>query len=452
MQHRSAYRSDIDGLRALAVGGVLLFHAGFGWIDGGFAGVDVFFVISGYLITSIIVREQLDGSFTLARFYERRARRILPALLAVLLATTAAALLWLEPTALTDYAHSLIAVLTFSSNFLFMAQAGYFAPGVEQMPLIHTWSLAVEEQFYIFFPLAMLAGWRFGLRRLAWGLFAVAVMSLGLSEVVRKLDLNVNFYLAVTRAWELLAGGLLAIHLLREAPHRRFGRALNELLAGTGVLMICASFVVYDRSRQFPSVWALLPTVGVLLVIAFAPGAAAVSRLLSAKPLVQLGLMSYSAYLWHQPVYAFARVLHPTEPPPAMFCALIGLTLALAWLSWKFVELPFRNPRAVPRRQAVAALATASVAFVAAGIGAHLSSGFPGRYETALLALAGTAQPSPHRYTCVTNTERFRPPQQACRDFHPNVTWAALGDSHVIEPAYALAQRLSGRRARACCT
>ena len=172
---------------------------------------------------------------------------------------------------------------------------------------------------------------------------------------------------------------------------------MNELLAGAGVAMICASFVVYDRGRQFPSVWALLPTVGVLLVIAFGAGRAAVSRLLSAKPLVLLGLMSYSAYLWHQPVFAFARVLYPIEPSAALLVALIALTLALAWLSWQFVELPFRNARAVPWRQALASLRRPLRWPSGGGRWRLLSSGFPGRYEAELLALAGdrAAQPAP---------------------------------------------------------
>ena len=248
------YRPDIDGLRALAVGGVILFHAGVSAVGGGFAGVDVFYVISGYLIASIIVREQRDGRLSLVRFYQRRARRILPALLFVLVPTTLAAAAWLEPKTFDDYAATLIAVLTFCSNFVFMAQTGgYFAPAAEQTPLIHTWSLAVEEQFYIVFPLAMLLAWRFGERRLRLGIVAVALASLLLAEALRDVEPTLNFYLPFTRAWDLLAGVLLALHPHPVAP--RLGRPARELLAGAGVAMIVATFVAYDQRTPFPSVW-----------------------------------------------------------------------------------------------------------------------------------------------------------------------------------------------------
>ena len=442
---RPPYRTDIDGLRALAVGGVILFHAGFGWCRGGYAGVDVFFVLSGYLITSIILHEQSRGAFSLARFYERRARRILPALLLVLLVTMAAAWRWLDPARMREFADSLVAVLTFSSNFFFWQQLGYFAHVAEETPLLHTWSLAVEEQFYILFPLSLMLAWRLGVRRIGWGIAVALLCSLALSEVGRRYFAQGNFYLVVTRAWELLAGAWLAVVMSRRAPDRMFGRRGNESLAACGVLMICASFVVYGPQTPFPSVYALLPTLGVLLVIGFGPGAPAVSRVLSAKPLVLLGLISYSAYLWHQPVFAFARLTHLQRLSSAEIWVLVGVTLVLAYASWKFVELPFRTARAVPRRQAYALFATLSVAFIGAGVIGHLSAGLPDRYEPAVLRLASTAVPSPQRAKCHTKGANFLPPQLACRDFHPKVSWAAFGDSHVVEPAYALAERLSAR-------
>ncbi len=451
--HASAgtdYRADIDSLRALAVAGVILFHADFDAVGGGFAGVDVFFAISGFLITAIIVREHRRGDFDLARFYERRVRRIVPALLAMLLPTTLAALWLLDPASLADYAESLLAVLLFGSNFYFITQAGYFAPAVDEVPLLHTWSLGVEEQFYIVFPFALGLLWRFGPRRVAAVLVAVALLSLAGAELGRKLITQANFYLPFTRAWELLAGSLLALAMARDGrrPHEHLPRAANEALAAAGVAMIVACFVGYSgRTTQFPSVWAVPAVLGVLLVIAFGPGAPLTTRALSWRPLVLLGLISYSAYLWHQPVFAFARVLVPHAPSQVTMAGLIALTLALAWLSWYFIELPFRGRRALPRRQTFAMLGSGSLALLAGGAAVLLSGGWPQRYAPERIALSATMTPRPQRMQCMSRGDRLLGPRDACRGAYPdNVAWATLGDSHVLEPAYALAQKLAARR------
>ena len=292
----------------------------------------------------------------------------------------------------------------------------------------------------------MIGAWRFGLRRVAWGVGAVMLISLLASEVGRRYLPQANFYLLIGRAWELLAGALLALVASRRALDRLFSRGVNELLAGTGVAMICASFVVFKATTPFPSVYALLPVVGVLLVIAFGASTTWVSRLLSLRPLVLLGLVSYSAYLWHQPVFAFARLTRLEHLSAAMVWTLIGVTLVLSYATWKFVEVPFRRAQAGPRRRAFVLFAGASVALGGAGVAGHAWSGFPGRYDPAVLQLAATALPSPHRAKCHTRGANFMPPQGACRDFHPKVSWAAFGDSHIVEPAYALAERLATRR------
>ncbi len=326
------YRREVDGLRAVAVVSVILFHAGFTWIPGGYVGVDVFFVISGYLITTILVTEQMQGRGSLLRFYERRARRILPALFVVLAACLPLAWHLMLPYQFKDFAKSVLAVLTFSSNILFWRESGYFAAATELKPLLHTWSLAIEEQFYVVLPLVIMAVWRFGLRPLTALLVIVATASLGLAEWASFKGIVVaNFYLMPTRAWELLIGALVGIWLLqRPAPVGRAAAAASVL----GLGLILYGVFRFDRSTPFPGLLALVPTLGTALVIlcGSAPGGA--RRLLSLRPVVAIGLISYSAYLWHQPLYAFARLAKP-EPSQRqlLFCGLIVATLVLGWLT-----------------------------------------------------------------------------------------------------------------------
>ena len=212
------YRSEIDGLRAVAVLPVILFHAGFDWFSGGYVGVDVFFVISGYLITSIILKEQERSTFSLLKFYERRARRILPALFLVMLCCIPFARFWMLPSHLKSFSESLVGVSVFLSNVLFLFQSGYFAQASELKPLLHTWSLAVEEQYYLAFPLFVLLFWRFGRHRMAVLVAIAAVLSLILAEWGWRHQAAANFFLAPTRAWELLAGSLCAFYLVGKEP------------------------------------------------------------------------------------------------------------------------------------------------------------------------------------------------------------------------------------------
>lgn len=330
------YRPEIDGLRAVAVLPVLLFHAGFGAFGGGFVGVDVFFVISGYLITAILIAELEEGRFSILGFYERRARRILPALFLVMACCLPFAWFWMLPNELYSFARSLVAVSLFLSNILFWRERGYFAAAAEETPLLHTWSLAVEEQFYLLFPIFLLLVWRFGRTRVFWMIAGFAAISLGVSEWGWRHNPSANFYLAPTRAWELFAGSIAAF-LLR-------GRELrgNDLLAGLGLAAIGLSIFAYDRHTPFPSLYALLPVGGSFLIILFAARDTAVGRLLGARWPVAVGLISFSTYLWHQPLMAFVRIRSDQEPGPAVMLGLCLLSLLLAWGSWRFVERPFR--------------------------------------------------------------------------------------------------------------
>ncbi len=348
------YRREIDGLRTIAVMPVILFHANFQIFGGGYSGVDIFFVISGYLITSLILADIEKGRFSIARFYERRARRILPALSVVMLSCVPLAWLWMLPRQFVEFSHSLIAVPLFVSNILFWRETGYFEAASEEKPLLHTWSLAVEEQYYLLFPLLMVLMWRFGRRRSFYVVLALAALSLLLSEWGWRNKPAANFFLAPTRVWELLAGSLCAFI----QSSRGQWRGNIPSMAGLGAIVF--GILVYDEHTPFPSLYAVVPVLGTVLIILFAAPGTWAARLLSLKPMVAIGLISYSAYLWHQPLFAFARILSPQVPSQGVMLGLAGLTLGLAWLSWRYVEQPFRDRHAP-------VLATQRAVFVASG-------------------------------------------------------------------------------------
>ncbi|MEP1356255.1 MAG: acyltransferase family protein [Tateyamaria sp.] len=343
------YRPEIDGLRALAVVPVVLFHAGLDGFHGGYVGVDVFFVISGYLITTILLHDLDHGRFSLLKFYERRARRILPALIVVLVVTTIFALLWMHPNQLRNYADALLATSFFGSNFYFMSASSYFHSSTEIHPLLHTWSLAVEEQFYIVFPLLLWALFIWARLSLFWILTLLTVLSLIGSQVLLSFRPDFTFYMLPTRAWQLGAGVLCALWL---SPGHRPGRLRQEggdavmierpALALFGLLLIAGSVVFYDKSTPFPGFYALPPVLGSVFVILFAGQTGFASQFLRASPVVSIGLMSYSAYLWHQPLFAFARTRSFAPPSEALMLVLVGLTFVLAALSLRFIERPFR--------------------------------------------------------------------------------------------------------------
>ncbi|MCB1969255.1 MAG: acyltransferase [Geminicoccaceae bacterium] len=364
------YRAEIDGLRALAVTAVMFFHAGFRPFEGGFVGVDVFFVISGYLITSILLDDFENDGFSIARFYERRARRILPALFFVLLCCIPLSLLWMQPHEFDDFSRGLVSVVLFSSNILFWTQSGYFSSLTDENPLLHTWSLAVEEQYYIVFPLLLILTWPLGRRWVFWTIAVLAASSLVLSEWAWRQDAAASFYLMPTRAWELLAGSLAAYAV------RRYGVRNSDLLSLAGLAAIVVSVLTYDDKTPFPGLYALAPVLGSVLIVVFGGRGTLVARFLSTRPMVTMGLISYSAYLWHQPLFAFARIRSMDEPGTALMVALIATTLVLATATWYFVERPFRNMSAVPRRVALRAATAGALALAAVGILGHGTAGF----------------------------------------------------------------------------
>ena len=331
------YRPEIDGLRALAVLPVILFHAGFESFSGGFVGVDVFFVISGYLITTILIEDIENQRFSIINFYERRARRILPALFFVMLACIPFAWVFMLPSQMTDFAQSLVATSLFASNILFWRESGYFAAAAEEKPLLHTWSLAVEEQYYLFFPVFLIFAWRFGKNRVFWIIVFMSAISLLLSEWLWRLEATANFYLAPTRAWEIFFGSISAFLV------QKYGVQKNSFLSLIGLLAVLSSILIYDKNVPFPSAYTLVPVLGVVLIILFADQRTIVSKILSLKLFIGVGLISYSAYLWHQPLFAFARIAMPTYPSDILFFFLSLMSLGIGYLSWKYIEAPFRN-------------------------------------------------------------------------------------------------------------
>ena len=375
------YRSDVDGLRAIAVVPVILSHTQINAFSGGFIGVDIFFVISGFLITRILIDEMTTGTYTLSGFYERRARRILPALLMVILVTFPFAWYLMLPDFLQNFGQSVVATLLFSNNLLLAMTSGYWDLESGFKPLLHTWSLGVEEQFYIIFPLLLALIWRLGRR---WQLIVIGVLwvlSLALAQWGLGWNPAKSFYLPTSRAWELLTG-CAAAYVSREP--RRGGAAV----ALAGFIGLIVAYIMFDKSTPSPSIYMLLPVLCTAAILVFNQPGSICWRILSLRPLVAIGLVSYSAYLWHQPIFALTRVALVNEPSGAVMLCLGAVSLGLAWLSWRFVETPFRRASVVPFRTFAAPTATLSAALIGAGVYLHMAQGLPERLYPGLEARA----------------------------------------------------------------
>ncbi len=334
------YRADIDGLRAIAVLAVLFYHYDIPGFSGGFVGVDIFFVISGFLITSIILHDLKEGKFSIARFYERRIRRIFPALFPVILFSSIIGLYLFDPSGCRELGASITSTTLFYSNIFFMLKSGYFEPQSLQRPLLHTWSLAVEEQFYIFFPISMIIVSRYFKAKYFPLLLTTAVISLIASIYGLSHHPGATFYLVPTRAWELLAGSILALGVLPAPSSFLFKNILS--LSGLGLLFYSITF--YTHNTPFPGQNAIAPVLGASLIIwcDSKERKTIVSTLLSLQPIVFIGLISYSLYLWHWPIVAFTKYIlfRPLDGYEKLL--IIVTSVALATLSWRYIERPFR--------------------------------------------------------------------------------------------------------------
>ncbi len=387
-----AYRPEIDGLRAIAITSVVLYHTAGAVFTGGYVGVDIFFVISGYLITSIILKEACDDAFSYTNFYARRARRILPALLAMLAFVTLAAFIVLLPADLVVYSKLLISTLFFGANFNLAATPGYFDANMHENPLLHIWSLSVEEQFYLLWPtLLLLMRRKFSRRALTVAVLSLAALSLLFAEVTVHIWPRSAFFHLPARGWELLAGAVLAMDLLPKTANRQAREALSSI----GLALMAAPVFLYTKETVFPGFSALPPVAGCALIIyATGAGQTKAERFLSWKPVVFTGLISYSLYLWHWPILALASyvVLRPLEPMESLICA--GSSILLAVISWQYIEKPFRKRLAIRLGSLVA--------FKRFSIPALMPSGYAAIGVTIILTVFGTifeqARGVPWRY------------------------------------------------------
>lgn len=437
------YRAEIDGLRALAVLPVIFFHAGFEIFSGGYVGVDIFFVISGYLITSIIISEMSKEKFSIINFYERRARRILPALFLVMFVCIPFAYIFLLPEQLNVFGQSLFSVSLFISNIQFWLGSGYFAEGQENNPLLHTWSLAVEEQFYIFFPILLILTWKLGLKKLVTILVLIFITSFAIANWAvfygwhQKISSGA-FFLIPARAWELMAGSFVAIYLTF------FGKQLtgwkSQLSSWIGIFLIFCAIFLFDESTPFPSYHTLLPVLGTVLLI-LSNAKSFVHKVFKLPIMVSVGLISYSAYLWHQPIFAFSKIYSEALSEIA-YLFLILLSMSLAYLSWRFIEAPFRNRKITSRRFIFQFSAIGIFSFSLLGIWFSSTNGFEYRSPNYQILNKKTEWPTIFNKTedCLSKFGGDQYCLISNSDKKP--THLLLGDSHANHFFYGLSELL----------
>lgn len=442
------YRADLNGMRAVAVLSVVAFHLERTFLPGGFVGVDIFFVLSGFFITQLLIHD-LDGQkFSILNFYDRRIRRLLPALFVMLAVTTLVSAMIMLPNDLKRYGVHLIGAVFSASNFVFWQADHYFAPASGTYPLLHTWSLAVEEQFYLVYPVFLWAMWRVMRKWLKLAMLAIFILSFALSAIAAHKAPSAAFYLAPSRAWELAGGALLALGVFRVPGDGVF----RQIAYGIGLGMVGLSFFVLNEKMAFPGINALLPCVGTMFVIwaglesgpELARDGFGIDKLLSWRPLVWVGLVSYSLYLWHWPVIVLGRYMSVGDLGPSMKLVLVPVMLGLAVLSWRYVERPFRTARHVwpTRNRRFAYSGVAGIFISGLGLTTVLAGGFPSRLPAPVIALEQVEQDfSPIREACHTvhyDPEKGRP---WCRfgpdDGRPVYLYA---DSHGAELGYALSE------------
>ena len=439
------YRPDIDGLRCLAIVPVVLYHAGAPYFPGGFVGVDIFFVISGFLITSIIRHEIRNNSFTIVGFYERRCRRILPALVTVIAVCFVAGYFTMLPGQYADFAGSAMAAFLFVSNGFFWRQTGYFAPVAEWMPLLNTWSLAVEEQYYVVFPLFMLMVRRWRVVRQLVVIGIVFAGSFLLSAYGAHHHPSAAFYLTPFRAWELLLGVLVAYW---PSPNLR-SRWLRELGSFAGLLMLVVPVAVYDAQTPFPGIAAAVPCLGTgMLLILGQMGPSFIKSVLGNRVLVFIGLISYSLYLWHWPVFVFLRLRFvQTQLSPDLSTLGTLFSFVLAGVCWRLVETPFRRKDTFDRSRIFRYSGTSVLLVISIAAAVFISAGIPTRVSPEVLAFEkATEDVDPLRDPC-----RGRVNEPTCgfggNDADP-ISFALWGDSHAaaFRPALEEVMKGSGRR------
>ena len=435
------YRAEIDGLRAIAVISVLFYHAELASLPGGFMGVDIFFVISGFLITSFIVKDLSEGTFSLSNFWERRARRILPPLFIVVAATVAAAWFILLHIDLRQLGREMASQSLFSSNILFTKQGGYFDRASELKPLLHTWSLAVEEQFYLFFPLTLFLLSRYLKPALSLALWVGTIASLVLALIYVEISQRYAFYLLPFRGWELLAGALIAAG----AVPGRASAATREIVSVLGAALLVISLFCYDESLLFPGYVALLPVIGTVAIIWANTGyLTRIGKCLSWGPITAIGLISYSLYLWHWPVLVLSRYLAApyAEFNWVMKFCCVAICLLLAYATWYFVEQPVRKKAILKSARSIYLTSFAGLMLMGAGgLALVYSNGVPDRFDGRIASYAGGVDDiNPDRDRCDQPSLERIEAGDVCQTNAPAgpASFALWGDSHgdAIAPAF----------------
>jgi len=431
------YRPEIDGLRALAVVPVLLFHAGLPLFSGGYVGVDIFFVISGYLITSIILKEQSLGTFRISNFYMRRARRILPALWLVTILSIPFAWFWMLPADLDSFAGSVVSIPYFVSNVFFWSEIGYFNLDAELKPLLHTWSLAVEEQYYLLFPAFLIATARSGRKIQLLCLFIISLISLLLSEWGWRNAESANFYLAPTRVWEILVGAILAYGSFRPTVFRA------NLASVIGLTLIIFAIFSFESRTPTPSLFSLIPVLGTALVIYGAIEGTFIKCFLSWRPCVFTGLISYSLYLFHQPILAFWRIRTQEELSNLDTIYFLILSLLCAAISWKFIEGPFRKTTFFSNRIMLVLIGFFTISFSAFGVYVSHHDGVSDRLPASIHKLSQQGSWNERCLFQITDGNPSKMPIHSCHyNSEKNIAYAIWGDSIAAAIAPSVANQL----------
>jgi peptidoglycan/LPS O-acetylase OafA/YrhL len=384
----------IDGLRAVAIVPVVIGHAAAQWMPGGYLGVDIFFVISGFLLTTLIVEQTARGTFRLGDFYKRRMLRIMPALVVAVAATVAGGLVLLSPLELRELGKATAATAVFGSNILFWRQSGYFDPVAGQNPLVHTWSLAVEEQFYLLAPLLSLLAARHR-RGLFAALLALAALSLAYAWRTSLIVPSTFFFFTPNRVWEIATGSLFAFARLHWREGTLAPRWLVEGATAAALVAIAASMALFDAFTRHPGPITLVPVLATGVLLLCARRETIANRLLALPPLVWIGLISYSLYLWHQPLLAYARLAAVIPLTDAQLLAVLAASVLAGWLSARFVERPFRRYDRFTRRQAFALFFGATAAMFATGAVLYLANGLPQRFSAARRAMVASPRIAP---------------------------------------------------------
>lgn len=437
---RPSYEPEVDGLRAFAVIAVILFHAGFHSLEGGFVGVDIFFVISGYLIGTIVTRSAALGTFRFGVFYERRIRRIIPPLLLTLVATLPFAWAWMMPEPFQNFGQSVVAATLSAANILFHLTVGYFDPGVDFKPLVHTWSLGVEEQFYVLFPIIVWAVYKLGAARAMWvTLVAAWVLSFTYAVIESQQSGQPSFFLPMQRFWELLTGVLLAgcAPGLRQHLHQQ-SSIIRNVLASIAAIGLVACVVLLDRSFAWPGPWSLVPVLLSAIAILSFQGTH-VGQFFSNTVVVKIGLISYGLYLFHYPVMALARVRLLEAPSPWLLLLLMVPTTVVAWLSYRYFETPCRKAERVSYPRLLVGSGVVALGLVVVGVGAHVTGGFTSRMDDTEARILAHKRESPEvldRIRTESGPIKMQMKRVATSDGQGSI--AVLGDSHAAALARGL--------------